>query len=214
MSRIRAARWAEHAAVTAVIADALLPSALVEWLVPEATQRGRVVADVAAIWVEHAFVHGEVYLADGTEGVAAVVVRLHRYRAIPPPEMDGGRVVDAADEHAAHVALVDALILSHRPTEPHHHVVCLAVRPSAQGVEWGRALLDHVCRRMDSVEAPSWTVVLPGGRDLFASAGYTAGRQFTVPGGQTLCPMRAASGAGGDARSAAETAGNRGRMSP
>lgn len=62
--RIRAARWADKDHVAALIADALHPSPLATWLIPDPSPRRRILTDVLAIWIEHAMFYGDIYLTD------------------------------------------------------------------------------------------------------------------------------------------------------
>ncbi len=81
---IRAARWADKYPVAALIADALQPSPLAAWLVPDPQQRRQVLTDVAAIWVEHAMFFGDhpASASGGPAGapVVSTVEDLHCFR--------------------------------------------------------------------------------------------------------------------------------------
>ncbi|TNH22311.1 N-acetyltransferase, partial [Micromonospora orduensis] len=79
--RIRAARWADKDHVAALISDALNPSPLATWLIPDPSPRRRILTDVLAIWIEHAMFYGDIYL---TDDATAATVGFHRYRPIPP----------------------------------------------------------------------------------------------------------------------------------
>ncbi|MEU8180246.1 hypothetical protein AB0B86_05635 [Micromonospora sp. NPDC049047] len=81
VTRIRAARWADKDHVAALIADALHPSPLATWLIPDPGPRRRILTDVLGIWIEHAMFYGDIHLTDDD----AATVGFHRYRSIPPP---------------------------------------------------------------------------------------------------------------------------------
>ncbi|MER7457297.1 GNAT family N-acetyltransferase [Micromonospora sp. NPDC126480] len=185
--RIRAARWADKDAAAALIADAFEPSALAAWLVPEPPHRRRILADVLAIWVEHALFFGDIYLADD---LTAATVGFHRYRPIPPPANYRLRLQDAAGPHADRFHLLDQLLSGPRPTEPHYHLAVLAVRSDAQRTGRGTAMLAHHRARVDRVGLPSWTDTTTGVGDLYARYGYTHRPPITLPDGPTIHPMR------------------------
>ncbi|SCF19203.1 hypothetical protein GA0074695_4200 [Micromonospora viridifaciens] len=185
--RIRAARWADKDLVAALIADALHPTPLAAWLVPDPQQRRQVLTDVAAIWVEHAMFFGDIHLTDDH---TAAAVGFHRYRPIPPPGHYRIRLTDAAGDHADRFDLLDSLLSTKQPTEPHYHLAFLAVRPDAQKTGRGTALLTHHRSRLDRIDLPAWTTVSSGGEHLLARYGYTPRPAITLPDGPTLQPMR------------------------
>ncbi|MEU7842658.1 hypothetical protein AB0B39_17040 [Micromonospora sp. NPDC049114] len=80
--RIRAAHWANKDHVAALVADAVHPSPLATWLIPDPSPRRRILTDVLAIWIEHAMFYGDIYL---TDDATAATVGFHRYRPISPP---------------------------------------------------------------------------------------------------------------------------------
>ncbi|MEW2385593.1 GNAT family N-acetyltransferase [Micromonospora sp. NPDC047707] len=169
--RIRAARWVEKDHVAAVIAEALKPTPIAAWLVPDEEQRCRVLTDVAGIWVEHAMFYGDVHV---TSDLTAATVCFHRYRPLPPPASYTTRLATAAGPHAERFLALDDIIASRQPTEAHYQLAYLAVRPTHQRSGRGRALMDHLRRRLDLIGLPSWTLTLPGGEHLLARFGYEA----------------------------------------
>jgi GNAT superfamily N-acetyltransferase len=184
---IRAARWTDRQAVAALIADALHPSPLADWLVPDAAQRRRVLTDVVAVWVEHAMFFGDVHL---TDDLTAAIVGFHRYRPIPPPANYPTRLTEAAGSHAERFSTLQGLIAQQQPTEPHYHLALLAVSPTRQKTGRGSALLGHHRARLDRIDLPSWTTVSAGAECLLAGYGYTLRPALTVPNGPSLRPMR------------------------
>ncbi|MEU1238264.1 GNAT family N-acetyltransferase [Micromonospora aurantiaca] len=184
---IRAARWADKDLVALLIADALHPTPLAAWLVPDPGQRCQVLADVFAIWVEHAMFFGDIHL---TDDLTAATVGFHRYRPIPPPANYRTRLTDAAGPNADRFDLLDTLLAEKQPTEPHYHLAFLAVRTDAQRGGCGVALLAHHRSRLDRIDLPSWTAVPSGKEPLLARYGYTPRPAITLPDGPTLQPMR------------------------
>ncbi|MFJ8582359.1 N-acetyltransferase [Micromonospora sp. NPDC093277] len=183
--RIRAARWADKDTVAGLIADALHPTPLGQWLVPAA--RRQLLADVLLIWVEHALFFGDVHL---TDDLTATTVGFHRYRPIPPPANHRARLGDTAGAHADRFNLLDMLVAEKQPTEPHYHLAFLAVRPDAQRTGRATAMLKHHRSRIDRVDLPCWTTTFADGQPLLTRYGYTPRPSITLPDGPTLHPMR------------------------
>ncbi|MFJ8578513.1 N-acetyltransferase [Micromonospora sp. NPDC093277] len=185
--RIRAAHWTDKDTVAGLIADAMQPSPLAEWLVPDPQQRRQILADVALIWVEHAMFFGDVHL---TDDLTATTVGFHRYRPIPPPANHRTRLTDVAGSHADRFHLLHRLVAQRQPTEPHYDLAFFAVHPNAQKAGHGAALLAHHRDRIDRVDLPSWTTTPTDGQPLLARHGYTPRPAITLPDGPTLHPMR------------------------
>ncbi|MEU5905178.1 N-acetyltransferase [Micromonospora sp. NPDC047527] len=185
--RIRAARWTDRQTVATLIADALQPTALGAWLVPDPTQRRQVLTDVLVIWAEHALFFGDVHL---TDDCTAAIVGFHRYRPIPPPANYPTRLVQAAGSHADRFTAIEGLIAQKQPTEPHYHLALLAVGAAHQKDGRGSALLAHHRARLDRLDLPSWTAVPTEAEHLLARYGYTLRPPLTAPNGLSLHPMR------------------------
>ncbi|QOC95069.1 N-acetyltransferase [Micromonospora craniellae] len=170
-----------------MLAEALHPSRLAEWLVPDDAQRARVLAAVAAIWVEHAMFYGEVHLVDD---LSAASVCFRRYGPLPPPGDYAARLAEAAGPHVHRFAAVHDLLAAAQPDEAHHHLAYLAVHPQCQGTGRGQALMAELHSRIDHLTMPCWTVTLAAGQRLLAHNGYEPGNAITVADGLTLHPMR------------------------
>ncbi|WP_245712584.1 GNAT family N-acetyltransferase [Micromonospora nigra] len=184
-----------------MIAEAFQPTPIAAWLVPDEEQRGRVLTDVAAIWVEHAMFYGDVHV---TSDIAAATVCFHRYRPLPPPASYTTRLATAAGPHADNFLALDDVIASRQPTEAHYQLAYLAVRPTHQRSGRGRALMVHLRSRLDLIELPSWTLTLPTGEPLLGQAGYEADEAIVRPtGGVTMQPMSRRPGQRGDTATAA-----------
>ena len=187
--QIRAARWTEIDHVAGIVADALHPTPLGAWLVPDLDQRGKVLAAVTKIWIEHAMFYGDVYLIGADDGITAAAVCFHRYRPLPPPAIYPTRLADAAGPHTNKFAALDDIIATNQPTEAHYHLAYLAVPPSHQRTGRGTALMTHLRGHLDGIELPSWTMTLPEGLRLLACSGYTAQSAITLANGPALHPM-------------------------
>ncbi|WP_238360382.1 GNAT family N-acetyltransferase [Micromonospora fiedleri] len=174
--------------VAGMIAAALYPTPLGAWLVPDLDQRGKVLAAVTKIWIEHAMFYGDIYLsADG--GITAAAVCFHRYRPLPPPANYPTRLADAAGPHTNQFAALDNIIANNQPTEAHYHLAYLAVHPHHQRSRLGTALMTHLRSQLDGIELPSWTMTIPDGLRLLARSGYTAQPAITLANGPALHPM-------------------------
>ncbi|MET8307766.1 N-acetyltransferase [Micromonospora sp. NPDC005173] len=185
--RIRAARWADKGPVAALIADALHPSTLAEWLVPDPQQRRRILADVLEIWVEHAMFYGDIHI---TDDLSAATVGFHRYRPIPPPANYPDRLTDAAGPHAHRFDALNQILTDQRPTEPHYDLAFLAVAARAQRTRRGSAILNYHRSRLDRIDLPSWTATTSESQRLYARYGYISRPATTLPDGPLICPMR------------------------
>ncbi|MEU5903767.1 N-acetyltransferase [Micromonospora sp. NPDC047467] len=194
--RIRAARWADKDHVAALIADALHPSPLATWLIPDPGPRRRILTDVLGIWIEHAMFYGDIHL---TDDATAATVGFHRYRSIPPPANYQMRLADAAGPHTDRFDTLDRLLATERPTEPHYELAFLAVRPSSARAGCGTAMLAHHRSRLDHVGLPSWTSTTTA-NDLYRRHGYAPRPPIVLPDGPTLHPMRRNPEADGDRR--------------
>ncbi|MEU5943098.1 GNAT family N-acetyltransferase [Micromonospora sp. NPDC047548] len=203
-ARIRAARWTDRDKVAALIADALHPDPLAAWLVPEATRRRRVLAEVTAIWVEHAMFYGDIHV---TDDLNAAAVGFHRYRSIPPPANYRSRLADAAGDQAERFEILDGLLSARRPTEPLYHLAFLAVAPAAQRRGVGAAMLAHHRDRLDRVDLPSWTDTTGECQDVYTRYGYTPQEAIRLPEGPVITPMRRTRTAGPDPLDTVSAAG-------
>ncbi|MEU7925148.1 GNAT family N-acetyltransferase [Micromonospora sp. NPDC049107] len=184
--RIRTARWVDKDPVAALIADAMHPSSLGEWLVPDPAARRRILAGVAAIWVEHAMFHGDIQI---TDDLSATAVAFHRYRPIAPPANFQSRLDTVDSTHAQRFAVLDQLLTNQRPFDPHHHLAILAVRPDAQRRGLGAAILTHHEARLDRINLPAWTETLPDTQDMYLRHKYLPRATLTLPDGPTVTLM-------------------------
>ncbi|WP_328654455.1 GNAT family N-acetyltransferase [Micromonospora sp. NBC_00330] len=187
--RIRSARWVDKDSVAALIADAVHPIPLAQWLVPDPAARRHVLADVATIWVEHAMFHGDIQI---TDDLSAATVAFHRYRPIAPPANFRIRLDTVAGTHVQRFAVLDQLLTNQRPFDPHHHLAILAVRPDAQRRGLGAAMLTHHEARLDRINLPAWTETLPTTQDLYLRHRYLPRPTLTLPDGPTVTLMHRA----------------------
>ncbi|RQW93615.1 hypothetical protein [Micromonospora inaquosa] len=190
--RIRTLRWAERQEVAGVVAAALHPGSLGEWLVPDAAHRLRVLTAVAEIWVEHALFFGDIHV---TDDLTAATVGLHRLRPLPPPANYPSRLADAAGPYLQRFRTLDAVLEARRPAGAHHHLATLATPPQdAGGLD--EVMLAHYLTRIDRTEMPAWAEVTVRDRTLFTRHGYRAQTPIRLPHGPTLLGMHRPAGGG------------------
>ncbi|HEY9472749.1 MAG TPA: GNAT family N-acetyltransferase [Mycobacteriales bacterium] len=175
--------------VSRVIAEAFAELAVVGWLVPDAAARDCVLSADFRIFVDHAFEYGEVHATPDLDAVALWFPL--DGDPLPEPNDYHRRLTDAVGEWIDRFSLLDKLFEANHPTEPHHHLAFLAVRPDRQGNGLGSALLRHHHARLDHDGMPAYLEASsPGSRDLYLRHGYQLrGEPFTVPGGTPFWPM-------------------------
>lgn len=171
-----------------LIAEAFEPLAVSAWLVPDPTVRRRVLTDNFQILVEYALTWGLVHVTGDRSAVAIWLPR--DGDPVPPPENYDARVAAACGEWADRFHLLDELFDANHPSEPHHHLAFLAVRPEYQGRGVGTALLDHHHAWLDAHGVPGYLEASStGSRKLYASNGYEVREPFRVPDGTPFWPM-------------------------
>ncbi|OKI81695.1 hypothetical protein [Micromonospora sp. CB01531] len=180
------ARWCDIGRIADLVTEALAPTDLGAWLVPDERRRPTILAAVARIWTEHALLFGDAFLLpDGT----AATVWFHRYRPIPPPARYADRLTDACGAHRDRFVLLDRALAARRPTEPHNHLALLAApEPSNSGR--AAAVLAGAQRWMDTLSLPTYAeVCTEADRELFRRHGYTDRDAVPLDGQTTMHSM-------------------------
>ncbi|MFJ6198236.1 hypothetical protein [Micromonospora sp. NPDC092111] len=174
------ARWCDIGRIADLVTEALSPTALGAWLVPDERRRPTILAAAARIWIEHALLFGDAFLLpDGT----AATVWFHRYRPIPPPARYADRLADACGEQLDRFRQFDQALAARRPTEAHNHLALLAAPGPAES---GRAaaVLTGAQRWMDTLSMPTYAEAFTDAeRELLQQHGYT--QQDTYPLGRS-----------------------------
>ncbi|MBM0225060.1 hypothetical protein [Micromonospora sp. ATA51] len=170
------ARWRDIGRIADLVTEALSPTALGAWLVPDERRRPTILAAVARIWTEHALLFGDAFLlSDGT----AATVWFHRYRPIPPPARYADRLADACGQHLDRFLQFDQALAARRPTEAHNHLALLAA-PGPAGSGHAAAVLAGAQQWMDTLSLPTYAEAFTDAdRELFRRHGYT--HRDTVP---------------------------------
>ncbi|MEV4656655.1 hypothetical protein [Micromonospora sp. NPDC049301] len=180
------ARWCDISRIADLVTEALSPTALGAWLVPDERRRPVVLAAVARIWTEHALLFGDAFLLpDGT----AATVWFHRYRPIPPPAGYVDRLAVACGTHQNRFRMFDQALATRRPTEAHNHLALLVARGPATSHR-AAAVLTGAQHWMDTLNLPTYAEVFnDADRDLFQRHGYTHRDAIPIHGHTTTHAM-------------------------
>jgi ribosomal protein S18 acetylase RimI-like enzyme len=178
---------AAAAEVAALIADAFQSLPPAAWLVPDPASRARLLAGQFSILAEHALVHGLVHRTADGDGVA---VWFPREQPGPEPYDYERRLAAACGEAAPRFQVLDAMLEDNHPTEPHHHLAFLAVRPGRQGRGLGTALLRHHHAVLDAQGVPAY-LEASSQRNLalYRRHGYQESAPLRLPDGPPFWPM-------------------------
>ncbi|MBF5029191.1 MULTISPECIES: hypothetical protein [unclassified Micromonospora] len=171
------ARWCDIGRIADLVAEALAPTALAAWLVPDTSRRLPVLAAVARIWTEHALLFGDAFLLpDGS----AATVWFHRYRPIPAPHRYADRLAGAAGPDEDRFRRLGAELAARRPAEPHNHLALLAA-PRGGATQ----ALSSAQRRMDTLSLPTYAHPCAGEQteELLRRHGYAERETFAAPDG-------------------------------
>jgi GNAT superfamily N-acetyltransferase len=124
-----------------VIADAFLPLAPCQWLIPDEAARREIFPSYFRMYVEHAMTDGMVHTTPGRDA-AALWIPLGT--GLPdPPAGYHQQLAEITGPWAPRFTAFDASLDAHHLTgTEHHHLAILAVRPARQGHGTGTALLD------------------------------------------------------------------------
>ena len=184
-----------------VIADAFVPLAPCQWLLPDGAARHEILPGYFKMYVEHAMADGIIYTTAGRTAAALWI----------PTETGGPRLPDEYDERLAAVTghwaerfviFEQELDARHLTGVAHHHLAILAVRPDQQGQGIGTALLHVHHAALDRGGIPAYLEASdPRTRGLYLRHGYADyGRPIQLPGGPPMYPMCRPARAGQDGR--------------
>jgi ribosomal protein S18 acetylase RimI-like enzyme len=171
--------------LASLIGTAFAALAVSEWLVPDASQRPRVLTRNFRIWVNHAIQHGQVWTTHARTGVA---VWFPRDTPLPEPADYDRRLEAACGRHVDRFRTLDETFERHHPTKPHHHLAFLAVDQDHRGQGIGSALLDHHHTRLDQARLPAYLEASSvDSYRLYVRHGYRdLGPPLTLPGTDAL----------------------------
>ncbi|GLH99871.1 GNAT family N-acetyltransferase [Phytohabitans aurantiacus] len=169
---LRTAGEADIDNVADLIADSFDHIDVIHFLVPDPDLRRPVTRDWYRLYVEHAIGGaGQVVMtADG----AAAAVWFDRTGAPSEPEDYDKRLAELAGEHLDHFQHLDRQMEARHPTDPHWHLLFLAVRPDRWSQGLGSALMDHTHARLDAEGVPAYLeATSEQNRKLYRRHGYT-----------------------------------------
>ncbi|MFI5935150.1 GNAT family N-acetyltransferase [Actinoplanes sp. NPDC051494] len=146
---IRPARPAELPAIAALIALAFDDLDQNRSLVPDDTDRLRVMTDFFALVTDAAPAAGTIDVIPGPSGTpVAAAVWFDRTRTAAPDPAYEGRLAALAGPRLPAFQTLDRLLGEHHPAEPHWHLAFLAVHPDHRGSGLGTSLLHHTHARL------------------------------------------------------------------
>jgi GNAT superfamily N-acetyltransferase len=193
----RATTAEDAAAAATIIAAAFSPLPACAWLVPDSSERVRILAAVFTITVEHALNFGVVDLLTQAAGGGwadcgiGTAVWFDRTRPVPDPPDYKERLEVAAGTRYPRFELLDRLFERHHPPGPHQHLAFMAAAPGRQGAGIGAALLERHHAELDDRQLPAYLEASsPDSARLYSRYGYApSGPAFDVTDGATFHPM-------------------------
>jgi GNAT superfamily N-acetyltransferase len=175
--------------VAACIAEAFQPLAITTWLVPDRSERMRILRDTFLIHVAHALSVGQVWT---TQNHSAAAVWFPLSAGPPPEAADYERqLVAACGPYLERFRILDRVFHRNHPRGPHHHLAFLAVRPRRQRGGLGSALLAEHHYRLDRDGVPAYLEATSiDARRLYQRHGYVDhGPPVDLPDGPRFWPM-------------------------
>lgn len=140
--------------VADIVTDAFDHLKVIHYLVPDPAQRRTVARDWYRLYITHA-INGEgqvVVTADAT----AAAVWFDRTRPLSEPEGYEKHLAELAGDDLPQFQHLDLQMEAHHPTDPHWHLLFLAVRPDRWSQGLGGRLMDHTHRQLDTDGIPAY----------------------------------------------------------
>ena len=158
--------------VADIVTDAFDHLEVIHFLVPDPVRRRTVVRDWYRLYVAHAVDGaGQVVLtADGS----AAAVWFDRTRPASEPDGYEKHLADLAGAYLPRFQHLDLRMEASHPTDPHWHLLFLAVRPDRWSHGLGSALMAHTHARLDADGIPAYLeATSEQNRALYRRHGYT-----------------------------------------
>jgi ribosomal protein S18 acetylase RimI-like enzyme len=198
--RIRTATIADTVDVAALIGEAFHSLDVAAWLVPDPSQRSKILPADFQIFVEHALTYGEIDIIDDdihdeNDGPDAVAVWFHHESEsapMPAPADYDNRLDTACGAHADRFRILDGLFADHHPhIFPHHHLGMLATRPRHHNNGLGTTLLKHHHELLDRKGVAAYLEASSErSRSLYERHGYQlVGEHVQLPAETPMWPM-------------------------
>ena len=158
--------------VADIVADAFDHLDVIHFLVPDPARRRPVVRDWYRLYIAHAIDGaGQVVM---TEDGTAAAVWFDRTREASEPDGYDKHLADLAGEHLPWFKHLDLQMEANHPTDPHWHLLFLAVRPQQWSQGHGGRLMDYTHRRLDAEGIPAYLEATgEQNRALYRRHGYT-----------------------------------------
>jgi GNAT superfamily N-acetyltransferase len=158
--------------VADIVADAFDHLKVIHFLVPDPIRRWRVARDWYRLYVAHAIDGaGQVVM---TEDASAAAVWFDRTGEPSEPEGYEKHLADLAGEHLRQFQHLDLQMEASHPTDPHWHLLFLAVRPNRWSQGLGGGLMDYTHVRLDGDGIPAYLEATGvQNRALYRRHGYT-----------------------------------------
>jgi GNAT superfamily N-acetyltransferase len=183
---------ASAAEMSELLAGTIGQGAVARWLNPDPVARWETGPAYFDIFVEHAVQHGEIYAAaDPTSGkLIGVALWFPLTTMVPVPRDYDRRLKDTCGSAFDRAREMDAALEAHHPTEPHHYLAFIAVRPDRQNHGVGSALLARHHARIDAAGIPAYLEANDlRNRDLYLRHGYVSNTVIRLPDGPPIWPM-------------------------
>ncbi|MFG1886256.1 GNAT family N-acetyltransferase [Micromonospora sp. NPDC049051] len=184
---IRQAKPSDVAAITVLLAATLDDDPVIQWLLPDPTERVTVLHRLLAVDVDHAIETGTV---DVTLNLSAVAVWRRHDPDAPRWPLGDHHLTTFAGTAAHRLSQLNSAIDSYRSWAPHHWLSWLAVHPAYQRQGLARELLRRYHQVVDGTGWPIYTIVTTAAaRNMFRQQGYHAALPLHLPSGPTLWPL-------------------------
>ncbi|WP_433499850.1 GNAT family N-acetyltransferase [Sphaerimonospora sp. CA-214678] len=187
---IRIQHTPEAAAVVgAIIAESFHDLEVSTWIVRPDEDRRQVLPPYFALFTEHAFAHGEVYV---TADMSAAAVWFDNQTPPLPdvPDLEA-RLAAFAGSHAQRFTLLGEEMDKRHPHDPHCYLAFLAVVPNRQSQGLGSRLLAEHHRRLDEAGTAAYLEASNArSREFYLRHGYAdLGEPLILPDGPPMFPM-------------------------
>jgi GNAT superfamily N-acetyltransferase len=145
---------------------------VIHYLVPDPIQRRTVARDWYRLYIAHAISGaGQVVM---TADATAAAVWFDRTSHASEPDRYDKHLADLAGVHLPRFQHLDLQMEAHHPTDPHWHLLFLAVRPDRWSQGLGSLLMDHTHTWLDDKNIPAYLEATgEQNRKLYRRHGYT-----------------------------------------
>jgi GNAT superfamily N-acetyltransferase len=178
--RVRTAGLNDIDTVAGIVADSFVHMPIISYLVPDARRRHQVSRDWYRLYIEHA-ISGAGHV-DMTGDGAAAAVWFDRTKIFTEPDAYAERLAELAGDDLPQFEHLDALMDTNHPSQPHQHLLFLAVLPDRWGQGLGSRLMDYTHRHLDAGGVPAYLeATSEENARLYRRHGYTDMAPPTIP---------------------------------